>query len=444
MIEFDKDAIKAAAAAQTETVVMSSNVAPIRPLEPGQQTFEQKVDDLLRRFVFHNQARQLVAPHWRVRDVISVGGLVFIGGQSGAGKSFVVLELARCLMTGAAFFGRKVDKPCAVVLFAPEGQETIDARLGALTRTHGITADMPFAYLGECPDLTKPENRMLVAATLRRVNAHFQQHFGIELGAVFVDTVAAAMDIEDQNNNSEVTKHIKGLKQLARDVGPEVTFIGSHHYGKTVDSGLTGGHAWKANADQVVSVLADKDQVTGEIEGLRTLSLSKNRNGPEGDIGPFDLSYVPLGHREDGDEWGSMVLLPQMDQASTIRGKKVAAPNRGLATLRDAVHEALTINGRPVRIAKGQGPQVTAVQLSPFVRDLFFAKYPTGEDDPSKSAEANEEAKYQARKRAYSRALDKLDSAFSVEEIGGVQWIWTTKKIRSMPSGDNGDMGDNT
>lgn len=421
--------LQAKAEAMTETTRQGPNVHPFRPPAPQpEMTFEQKVDDLFSRLIFDNGDRPLLAPRWRVRDTVEMGGVIFIGGQSGAGKSFVVFELARCLMLGTAFFGRKIDHRCAVVLFAPEGQATIDARMAAMKRHYRIDEDLPFAHLGECPDLTKAENRVLVAAMLRRANEVFKQTFNLEIGVVFVDTVAASLDMEDQNNNSEVTRHVKGLKQLAAAVGPEVSFIGSHHYGKTVENGLTGGHAWLANADQVLSVLATKDPVTGEVDGLRSLSLAKNRNGQEGPIGPFDLTYLGLGYREDGDEWGSMVLVPRLDQLAAVAKPKGVQPQKNHTVFRDAVFEALIEHGRDIRVAGGQGPVVRAVPLSPYVRELFFSKYPTGDDDPSKTPQENQKTKNETRKKAYARVFQKLDTTFATEEINDVEWIWNVKK----------------
>jgi len=49
-------------------------------------------------------------------------GVAFIGGQSGAAKTFVVVDLALSLATGMPFFGRVVEERVGVVIVVSEGQ----------------------------------------------------------------------------------------------------------------------------------------------------------------------------------------------------------------------------------------------------------------------------------------------------------------------------------
>jgi hypothetical protein len=134
-------------------------ITPIRPTAKGEETVGQKAERYFSKLLFDNADRPLTEPKWLVRNTVSDGGIVFIGGQSGAGKSYIALELAVSIMTGEDFFGRKVERRGAVVRLAAEGQSTIDARLAAVKLHHGIVDDLPFAYLGELPSLETNDER---------------------------------------------------------------------------------------------------------------------------------------------------------------------------------------------------------------------------------------------------------------------------------------------
>jgi hypothetical protein len=57
----------------------------------------------------------------------------------------------------------------------------------------------------------------------------------------------------------------------------------------------------------VLSVLADRDDATGEAKNRR-LALTKARDGIEGPIAPFSLRFVPLGQDDDGASFGTCAV----------------------------------------------------------------------------------------------------------------------------------------
>jgi RecA-family ATPase len=60
-----------------------------------------------------------------VKGLIPPGDVAFIGGQSGAGKTFIAIYLAVSLASGRAFFGRRVKERVGVAILAAEGAATI-------------------------------------------------------------------------------------------------------------------------------------------------------------------------------------------------------------------------------------------------------------------------------------------------------------------------------
>ena len=66
-----------------------------------------------------------------IRDLVPHPTIGFLGGQSGAGKTFVAIEFAMCVMTGADFVGHKVEKSGGVIIVAAEGEHTLEDRIAA-------------------------------------------------------------------------------------------------------------------------------------------------------------------------------------------------------------------------------------------------------------------------------------------------------------------------
>jgi hypothetical protein len=72
------------------------------------------------RFIFDGAA-ETARPQMLVRDTVPKDGICFIAGQSGAGKTFIAIELAICLAEELSFFGRKVRERIGSAFVLAEG-----------------------------------------------------------------------------------------------------------------------------------------------------------------------------------------------------------------------------------------------------------------------------------------------------------------------------------
>jgi hypothetical protein len=188
-----------------------------------------------------------------------------------------------------------------------------------------------------------------------------------------------------------------------------------HHYGKAPTTGLRGASGWKAGCDAVLSVLADRDEITGKVSG-RELALAKSREYDEGAIAPFELRFVSLGTDDDGDEFGSCYVEPLLDQAPTLTAAKKAREPKRLVVFRQAFAELVLT---PIRV-HGDGPEVRAARVSD-VKAEFDRRWPTAETEPKKRANAV--------RMAFQRALeDATKSEFATDCQDGVEWIWRVTK----------------
>jgi hypothetical protein len=310
----------------------ATNAIPLRDspsIEPS--------DDPLANFVFMGSDKP--SPQkMLIEGVVPLEGLLFIGGQSSAGKTFVAVLLAACAATEKPFFGREVKERVGTVIIAAEGRATLNARLSAALIELGVDEkEMPIAWVKQVPDFNSKEGVTKLARELRAISEHFETKFGVRLGLVFVDTVSASFDIKEETDNAEAARVCKVMRRIGEATGTIVVPI--HHYGKNASVGLRGASAWRANADFVLSVMANIDPQTGGVSN-RHLAIAKDRDGSQGPLTPFTLKWVELGVDDGGDPWGSMVAVAEL---SNVKPSSQWPPS--LSVFRQALIAALLDSG---------------------------------------------------------------------------------------------------
>jgi hypothetical protein len=371
------------------------------------------IGSALKSVIFHGSV-PIAPPPMLIDGLLPTVGLAFVGGQSGAGKTFIVVDLAVASATGGDFFGRPVEKRCGVFIIAAEGRAMLAARIEAAARHRTSTdRELPIAYAAEVPELKTDADIKKFGALLKSVGHVFEKKHKCHLGAVIIDTVVAAFDLDDEDHNSEAARVIRRMRSLGDTCGALIVPV--HHYGKTISTGLRGGSSWRAGADVIISVLADRDDVSGDVKNRR-LALAKARDGIEGPIAPFDLEWVALDVEHAGKPFGTCIIKPMLDKPVLAdRAVTAATVGRRDRMFREAFAEALLAFGVE-RIVMGDGPKLRAVRMDD-VRAEFRRRYATGEDEAKGRSDA--------LRKAFKRALDSLAAEFSTEVHEDVEWIWS-------------------
>jgi RecA-family ATPase len=194
-----------------------------------------------------------------VKGVFPFEGLGFIGGQSGAGKSAIMVELTICFARQIPFFDKKVRERVGSAIIAAEGAGGIQNRITAAKIKYNIEDTLPIRCIPFSGNLCAGADLQQVAATLRKTNEDFLSVHGVRLGAVFVDTLTAACLIDDENDAAKATQAMNILKWLGKEASALVLPL--HHYGKAATTGLRGSSAYRGGADVVLSVLCDRDEI---------------------------------------------------------------------------------------------------------------------------------------------------------------------------------------
>jgi len=254
-----------------------------------------------------------------IKGLLPRNGIAFIGGQSGAGKTFVAIDLAVALTTQQPFFGKKIKEKVGVIIIAGEGAETIQPRITIARMARNIDDVLPIAWTDKFPDFTKAEEVKTFLNRLRRMKQRLRDSHNVRLGAIIIDTLAAVFNLEDENDNSEASKIIRAMKAIGDDLDALVMPI--HHYGKGAETGLRGASAWRAGSDSVLSITADRNQLTGIVTD-HSLWLAKSRVGEEGPVGGFGLRTMLLGVDEDGDELTSCYIVPASVKKATVAERR--------------------------------------------------------------------------------------------------------------------------
>ena len=285
---------------------------------------DDAVDDIvaamtgLKRFAFDSDT-PFTFPPSLIKGLLPRNGIAFIGGQSGSGKTFVAIDLAVALCTGQSFFGKRIKERVGVLFIAGEGAETIQPRLTIARMARNVEGTLPIAWAPTFPDFTRVEEVRAFMQELKALKAFMQDTHGVRLGAIVVDTLAAVFALQDENDNSEAAKVIRALKVIGEAL--DVLLIPIHHYGKGAETGLRGASAWRAGCDAVLSITADRNQLTGVVSG-HSLWLAKSRVGEEGPVGAFGLRTMLLGVDEDGDELTSCYVVPEAAVKQTVAARR--------------------------------------------------------------------------------------------------------------------------
>jgi RecA-family ATPase len=306
-----------------------------------------------------------------IKKLLPASGIAFIGGQSGAGKTFVAIALAVALAGGTEFLKYNVKEPIGVASVAAEGVGMFAQRVAAAKLAIGIKEPIPFAWSGSIPNLQAQEGLTAFVAELRSLDQEMQKRFDVRLGAIFMDTVAACFVMQDENSNAEVSRVCGIMRHIGDSVGAVIIPI--HHYGKDAGTGLRGASAWRGAADVTISVTANINQLTGKVSN-RELALAKARDAEQGPIAPFILEWVKLGVDDDGEDFGSCIIKLDLEpRPAPARSKR---PSKGDTVFDDACQTALRAHGE-FRHRRKDGAEFRVVELK-HVKAEFRALYGTG------------------------------------------------------------------
>jgi hypothetical protein len=360
---------------------------------------------------WHGEVTPAESRRWLIHDLVPEVGTGLLSGQWGTYKTFVALDMANAVMTGAPFIDFEVMRRGGVLFIAMEGQSEIVVRVQAIIENKGIGGRAPFAWIETIPPLLVRGTIKQLIDISERVATRLKEKFDLPLVMIVVDTMVAAAgyDSAGEDNDTAVQSLINNvLGSLAIATGTFV--LGIDHFGKDVTVGTRGSSVKEGNADIILSTLGDKT-VTGSVVNCR-LVLRKRRGGVNGEEIPFSPRVVDMGLDEHGKQMTTVII-------NWHRGTQVgrtAADNwgkgKGVKLLRNVITNMLAL---PVTDAvQVNGTKVRALPVDR-VRDEFVKSY--------WADGATDRAKQQAKRMAFNRALQTAVEAGAVRVQDDHVWL---------------------
>lgn len=258
-------------------------------------------------------------PRWLVKELLMEDTVAMVFGPPGAGKSFLVIDLAMHVATGSDTWAARRIQTGGVVYLVGEGQHSVGKRFRAWLKHHERGP----------ADMDQPGLAVVVNAGPLSTNkpdaglAHITEAFAMLMEAgheprlLIVDTVSRHMD-GDENSAMDAQRFIAAADHVRRDHGVTVLLV--HHTGKNVERGARGSSAFKANVDTLLEVDGDGGS------SIVTLSPDKQKDAAAGGAISFRKEVVFLGTDEDGDPVTSLALIHdnQAGTGATLDEKQLA------------------------------------------------------------------------------------------------------------------------
>src|SRR5262249_45375488 len=198
---------------------------------------------------------------WLVKHLMATTAVGLLSGQWGTGKTFVALELASSVMTGQPFLGRMIKRQCGVLFLAAEGSDEVRIRLEAMVQEKcGSMPRAPFRWYETVPVLLQRDAANKLIAMGQQAHESLMAEFGLPLGLIILDTVAAAAGYSTPGAENDNAIN-QALMNVMRVVGQTLScfVLGVDHFGKQIETGTRGSSAKEASGDLVLACLGERE-----------------------------------------------------------------------------------------------------------------------------------------------------------------------------------------
>lgn len=244
---------------------------------------------------------------WLVPGAVPERGVCSVLGQSGAGKSFFVLNLSGSIAMGYEWYGKKVVQGDVIYVCA-EGDADFRNRYEAYAQDKGLEGDeLRIGCVFDAPNITK---QLDVAELITAIEAS-----EFKPKVIVLDTLAQVTPGANENTSDGMGPALYNAKTLSRYFDCVVILV--HH----MDKGGNGSRGWtgiKAAMDVEITVTCDEESKQ------RKGTVTKNKAGLTGVEYPFDLEIVALysDNIDPGDEPTTCVVRVPKEILDEARKQK--------------------------------------------------------------------------------------------------------------------------
>jgi hypothetical protein len=280
---------------------------------------------------FSDLADNPPAKPWLIKSVIARDETSSWIAPPGKGKSALLADIAVHGAASKNWRGYLVKQPIGVVIFALERADLTRRRLIAYKRRDELSG-LPIAITGKVIDLLNRKCVDTIVATIRDA----EQHFGHKVGLAIFDTyskgIAAGGGDEDKAKDQNIVQ--ANLRRVF-DRGCHIHIAGIGHTGKDESKGERGSNARLADVDVQV-------QITGDA--IKTVTVKKANDQPEGVLTAFKLEPYQFGLDEDGEAFRTFIVGSELFTGESVQPSRKRS-DRQILALR-ALAEVVLSQGR--------------------------------------------------------------------------------------------------
>lgn len=259
-------------------------------------------------------AKQVRSVSWIVKQFLPQASLGVLFGESGSGKSFLAYDLSAAVSRGIEWNGRKVTQGRVLYIVA-EGVAGFVNRIEAYCHQQAISPeDINVDVISDVtPNLLDQDQ---VSRLIKAISA--QEPYSL----IVVDTFAQVTPGANENSGEDMGKALAECRRIHRASGAMVLLV--HHSGKDASKGARGWSGLRAAADVELEVLRSDE--------VRSVSVTKLKDGQDGGSVGFKLHTVVLGEDEDGDDITSCIV-EYNGQGKVKKGKEAIVGKLGMKIL---------------------------------------------------------------------------------------------------------------
>ena len=242
---------------------------------------------------------------WLIKGHVQKDGLMMVYGESGAYKSFLVLDQALTIAAGLPDWNGAKVTPATVLYLTGEGKTGLQKRIAAWAQEHGAPLSELHFYAGPFTIAMNGDEKTLIDA-VKAAN--------VKPDWIIFDTLIHYLN-GDENKAQDARDLIIGCNAVKNVFGCAVTLI--HHVGVSEDAKhrARGSSAFRGAMDIEVEISAEP---LADNKKRVKMKQTKNKDyEPAGDM-TFTPKRVEINGwaDEDGDVITSLVLEPETEQQS--------------------------------------------------------------------------------------------------------------------------------
>jgi len=263
-------------------------------------------------------------PEWAVRHFLEKDSFCSIYGDSGAGKSFLAIELAACVATGTPFYCLPV-KQGPVFYIAGEGNAGIARRLLAWSRMRGVSLERAQLYLSTgAVSLIEP-------LAMGAVNVAIEKLI-LKIGnpaLVIMDTWSRVLGGDD-SSPQDAAAGVSVMDGLRARHGNFAAVV-IHHCGNSEKNRSRGWSGLRAAVDMEYRAERGAD-------GILRLECTKAKDSAPIESMAFQFTEVELPIRTDSGEFMTSAVLNRVEwEPAPKAGKETSGLGKNQVTALEAL-----------------------------------------------------------------------------------------------------------